>query len=122
MPQTDFNEFSLLYPDAASRRAHFEGEDKLRVDEFTLEELGLLELLVEELVLWEVLFSPFTVWVVPSSYVIKYEPSAFTVTFCTAGVAISQDASVKTPIASTKQIAISFFIFISLFYLNISAL
>ena len=45
MSEPNFNEFSLLYPDADSRRAHFAGEDKLRVDEFTLEELGLLELL-----------------------------------------------------------------------------
>ena len=45
MSEQNFNEFSLLYPDASSRRAHFAGEDKLRVDEFTLEELGLLELL-----------------------------------------------------------------------------
>ena len=45
MSEPNFNEFSLLYPDAGSRRAHFAGEDKLRVDEFTLEELGLLELL-----------------------------------------------------------------------------
>ena len=45
MSEPNFNEFSLLYPDASARRAHFAGEDKLRVDEFTLEELGLLELL-----------------------------------------------------------------------------
>ena len=45
MSEPNFNEFSLLYPDADTRRAHFAGEDRLRVDEFTLEELGLLELL-----------------------------------------------------------------------------
>ena len=27
MNQTDFSEFSLLYPDAATKRAHYEGED-----------------------------------------------------------------------------------------------
>jgi len=41
MQQADFNEFSLLYPTPETRRAHFEGTDVPRVDEFTLEELGL---------------------------------------------------------------------------------
>ena len=45
MNQPDFSEFSLLYPDAATKRAHFEGEDAARIDEFTLEELGLCEVL-----------------------------------------------------------------------------
>ena len=41
MSQPDFNQFSLLYPDADTRRAHFAGDDLPRVDDFTLEELGL---------------------------------------------------------------------------------
>ena len=45
MNQTDFSEFSLLYPDAATKRAHYEGEDASHIDEFTLEELGLCEVL-----------------------------------------------------------------------------
>ena len=45
MSQPTFTEFSLLYPDADSRRAHFAGEDALCIDDFALEELGLLELL-----------------------------------------------------------------------------
>ena len=45
MSQVDFNEFSLLYPDAEARRAHFAGEDRPRIDDFTLEELGLAEIL-----------------------------------------------------------------------------
>ena len=45
MQQTDFNQFSLLYPDGESRRAHFAGEDSPRVDEFTLSELGLDDIL-----------------------------------------------------------------------------
>ena len=42
---TDFSEFSLLYPDAATKRAHFDGADRSSIDEFTLEELGLSEIL-----------------------------------------------------------------------------
>ena len=41
MSQPDFNQFSLLYPNADTRRAHFAGEDVPCVDDFTLEELGL---------------------------------------------------------------------------------
>ncbi|MBQ8356847.1 MAG: hypothetical protein IJX39_03465 [Clostridia bacterium] len=45
MPQPDFNDFSLLYPTAETRRAHFAREDVPRIDDFTLEELGLPEIL-----------------------------------------------------------------------------
>ncbi len=41
MSQTDFNDFSLLYPNAESRRAHYAGKDRPRIDDFTLEEMGL---------------------------------------------------------------------------------
>lgn len=45
MATPDFTDFSLLYPDAETRRAHIEGADAPRIDEFTLEELGLSEVL-----------------------------------------------------------------------------
>ncbi len=41
MPQTDFNDFSLLYPTAEARRAHYAGIDCPHIDDFTLEEMGL---------------------------------------------------------------------------------
>ena len=41
MSQPDFTDFSLLYPNADTRRAHFAGQDVPKVDDFTLEELGL---------------------------------------------------------------------------------
>ncbi len=41
MDQSTFTQFSLLYPNADTRRAHFAGEDVPKVDDFTLEELGL---------------------------------------------------------------------------------
>ena len=39
------NDFSLLYPDAAKKAAHLSGLDAPHIDEFTLEELGLAEVL-----------------------------------------------------------------------------
>ena len=45
MSTTDFKNFSLLYPDADARRAHFSGGDAPLIDAFTMEELGLDELL-----------------------------------------------------------------------------
>ena len=39
------NGFSLLYPDAASKAAHLTGDARPRVDEFTLEELGITDIL-----------------------------------------------------------------------------
>ncbi len=45
MTDTTFADFSLLYPDAATKTAHYSGEDAPAIDEFTLEELGLLEVL-----------------------------------------------------------------------------
>ena len=45
MPQTDFASFSLLYPDADAKRAHEEGKDRPHIDDFTIEELGLFEIL-----------------------------------------------------------------------------
>ena len=39
----DFNEFSLIYPDAATRKRHDSGESVPDIDLFTLQELGLLE-------------------------------------------------------------------------------
>ncbi|MBQ3483787.1 MAG: hypothetical protein IJA78_06400 [Clostridia bacterium] len=45
MAEFDFKDFSLLYPDGETRRAHFAGEDSPAIDEFTLEELGLSEVL-----------------------------------------------------------------------------
>ena len=45
MPQPSFNEYSLLYPTPETRRAHFAGEDRPTVAEFTLEELGLSTIL-----------------------------------------------------------------------------
>ncbi len=41
----DFHEFSLIYPDAEARRRHDSGEDVPDIDLFTLQELGLLEIL-----------------------------------------------------------------------------
>ena len=41
----DFSDFSLLYPDAATMSAHHAGTDTPRIDDFTLEELGLPEVL-----------------------------------------------------------------------------
>ena len=43
--QTDFNQFSLLYPDGETRRAHFAGEDSPEIDAFTLSELGMDDIL-----------------------------------------------------------------------------
>ena len=45
MQQTDFKQFSLLYPDQQALRAHMSGEDAPLIDGFTLEELGLPEIL-----------------------------------------------------------------------------
>ncbi len=45
MTDAKFNDFSLLYPNAAAKAAHFSGEDAPLIDEFTLEELGLCEVL-----------------------------------------------------------------------------
>lgn len=45
MADMDFSGFSLLYPDAKSKTAHYSGADKPKIDEFTLEELGLAEVL-----------------------------------------------------------------------------
>ena len=45
MSQSDFASFSLLYPDAAALRAHEEGKDAPHIDDFTVEELGLFEIL-----------------------------------------------------------------------------
>ena len=46
MPETkDFTDFSLLYPNAETRAAHFSGADAPKIDDFTLEELGLPEIL-----------------------------------------------------------------------------
>jgi len=39
----EFEGFSLLYPDAATKEAHVKGLDAPRIDAFTLEELGLAE-------------------------------------------------------------------------------
>lgn len=39
----DFNEFSLIYPNAAARKRHDSGECVPDIDLFTLQELGLLE-------------------------------------------------------------------------------
>ena len=41
----DFSNFSLLYPDADTMAAHHAGTDAPRIDDFTLEELGLPEVL-----------------------------------------------------------------------------
>ena len=45
MQHSDFNQFSLLYPDGETRRAHFAGEDSPRIDGFTLSELGMDDIL-----------------------------------------------------------------------------
>ncbi len=45
MADMDFAGFSLLYPNAESKTAHYAGTDKPKIDEFTLEELGLAEVL-----------------------------------------------------------------------------
>ena len=45
MAEMDFTGFSLLYPNAESKTAHYAGTDKPKIDEFTLEELGLAEVL-----------------------------------------------------------------------------
>lgn len=45
MADMDFTGFSLLYPNAESKIAHYAGTDKPKIDEFTLEELGLAEVL-----------------------------------------------------------------------------
>ena len=39
----DFTNFSLIYPDAESQRAHSAGNNAPDIDMFVLEELGLLE-------------------------------------------------------------------------------
>ena len=44
-PVFDFSDFSLLYPDAATMAAHRAGKDAPHIDDFTLEELGLPEVL-----------------------------------------------------------------------------
>ncbi len=43
MATLDLSDFSLLYPDTATKDAHFSGADAPHIDDFTLEELGLLE-------------------------------------------------------------------------------
>lgn len=45
MADMDFTGFSLLYPNAESKTAHYSGADKPKIDEFTLEELGLAEVM-----------------------------------------------------------------------------
>ena len=45
MAEFDFNSFSLLYPDQATVAAHHSGADAPLIDDFTLEELGLPEVL-----------------------------------------------------------------------------
>ena len=45
MADMDFAGFSLLYPNAESKTAHYAGTDKPKIDEFTLEELGLAEVM-----------------------------------------------------------------------------
>ena len=45
MADMDFTGFSLLYPNAESKTAHYAGTDKPKIDEFTLEELGLAEVM-----------------------------------------------------------------------------
>ncbi len=45
MADMDFAGFSLLYPNAESKTAHYSGADKPKIDEFTLEELGLAEVM-----------------------------------------------------------------------------
>ena len=45
MPEFNFDHFSLLYPDAATMAAHRSGADAPAIDDFTLEELGLPEVL-----------------------------------------------------------------------------
>ena len=45
MQQSDFTQFSLLYPNGETRRAHFAGEDSPLIDDFTLSELGLDDIL-----------------------------------------------------------------------------
>jgi len=45
MANTALTDFSLLFPDAATRSAHAAGHAALNIDDFTLEELGLCEIL-----------------------------------------------------------------------------
>jgi len=45
MAEFDFNNFSLLYPDAESIAAHHAGKNVPLIDDFTLQELGLPEVL-----------------------------------------------------------------------------
>jgi len=45
MPDLDLKDFSLLYPDGESKHAHLSGECTPLIDEFTLDELGLSEVL-----------------------------------------------------------------------------
>ena len=45
MADMDFAGFSLLYPNAESKTAHYSGADKPKIDEFTLGELGLAEVM-----------------------------------------------------------------------------
>lgn len=45
MADMNFAGFSLLYPNAESKTAHYSGADKPKIDEFTLEELGLAEVM-----------------------------------------------------------------------------
>ena len=40
---TDFTNFSLIFPDADSQTAHYSGKNIPSIDMFALEELGLLE-------------------------------------------------------------------------------
>ena len=39
---TEFNNFSLIFPDEATQVAHYEGKDKPNIDMYVLEEIGLL--------------------------------------------------------------------------------
>lgn len=44
MDMAEFEDFSLLYPDGTSKKAHDQGKDAPKIDDFTLEELGLSEI------------------------------------------------------------------------------
>ena len=45
MPDLNLTDFSLLYPDGATKKAHLAGDGLPQIDEFTLDELGLSEVL-----------------------------------------------------------------------------
>ena len=68
--QTDFNQFSLLYPDGETRRAHFAGEDSPIIDAFTLSELGMDDILPLK-------NSRLTDFLTMSPAVIRYRQSVF---------------------------------------------